>query len=121
MEAKELMDRLNEITKAEFELGWNLGEIARTVLNDTNKNVKHVVLARQLQDELNSEIREGYVASVSCLGMLTIYQKVNEHGMDMLKTVKTIHSDFSKKLPYSYVMGKKLSKTAYLQTLELLK
>ena len=121
MKPEEIMDRLNAITKAELEINWSLGEVQRTILNDTNRGSKHVILANQLEDELNKDIRDGYVAKVSCLGMLTIYQKKGGRTSPTLLKVKEIHSDYSKLLPYGYVMGRKLPKYAYLKIIEQMK
>jgi len=121
MEPNEIMDRLNAITKAELELNWNLGEVSRAVINDSNKNAKHVVLARELEDELNKDIRDGYVAKVGFLGTLTIYRKERGPVGEHLVEVKRIESENSKKLPYGYVMGRKLPKRAYEQTLASMK
>ena len=118
MEPNEIMNRLNEITKAELELNWNLSEIKRAILNDSNKDAKHVVLARQLEDELNRDIRQGYVAKVGFLGTLTVYEKKDD---DTLLQVKRIESENLRKLPYGYVMGRKLPKYAYLETLNSMK
>lgn len=118
MKPEEIMERLNAITKAELELNWNLSEMARAITNDSNKNARHNVLARELEAELNKDIREGYVAKVGFLGTLTIY-KVEGEGR--LLEVERIRSENSKKLPYAYVMGRKLPKYAYLQTLALMK
>ena len=121
MKPEEIMDRLNAITKAEFELNWSLGEIQRTILNDTNPKSKHVILAKQLEEELNRDITDGYVAKVGCLGTLTIYQRQEGHISPTLLKVKEIHSNYSKLLPYGYVMGKKLPKYAYLKVIEQMK
>lgn len=114
MEPNEIMKRLNEITKAEFELNWNLGEVSRVVLNDSNRDAKHVTLSRELERELNADIREGYVARVGILGTLTILKK---EGDGRFVEVKRINSEYSKYLPYGYVMGRKLPKSAYREVI----
>lgn len=115
MTPEEIMSKLNEITKAELQLNWNLGEVARAITNDSNPHAKHVKLARELEESLNKDIREGYVAKVGFLGSLTIYEKGQEGH---LAEIKRINSDYSKLLPYGYVMGRKLPKKSYMQIIE---
>ena len=117
MKPEEIMSRLNAITKAELELNWSLGEVSRAITNDSNKHAKHVALARELEEELNKDIREGYVAKVGFLGTLTIY-KVEGEGR--YSQVSRISSDYSKLLPYGYVMGRKIPKKSYLKTIEMM-
>lgn len=113
------MTRLNEITKAEFELGWNMGEISRTVINDMNKDAKHNVLARKLQEELSKKVPEGYKLHVSGLGSITLY-KLNEDDPCIMHELERLYSENSTILPYIYVMGKKVGKKVYLETLDKL-
>ena len=121
MEEKELISKLNAITTAEFKANWSYGEMKRIVVNDTKGSISYNQLAKDLEKELNSSVEDGYVWRVSGLGFAVLYKKVNKYGIDMLTQVKTIYSENSKIIPYSYVMGKSVSKTVYEKTLALLK
>ena len=121
MEEKELMSKLNGITAAEFKANWSYGEMKRIVVNDTNKESSYNKLAKELEKELNGSVEDGYVWQVSGLGFAVLYKRVNKYGIDMLNQVKTITSENTKIIPYSYIMGKPVSKTVYEKTLALLK
>lgn len=121
MEERELMSKLNAITAAEFKANWSYGEMKRIVVNDTNGSVSYNQLAKDLEKELNNSVEDGYVWQVSGLGFAVLYKRVNKYGIDMLNQVKTITSENTKIIPYSYIMGKPVSKTVYEKTLALLK
>ena len=121
MKSEEIMQRLNAITKAEFETNWNLGEIARTVKNDIKKESSYNVLAKELKEELNKDIDNEHVIEVSGLGFIAIYKKEFVGDIETYKLEKTIFSENSKLLPYTYTMGKKVSKSIYESTMKILK
>ena len=121
MEQQELMNRLNAITRAEFETNWNLGEIARTVKNDIRKDASYNVLARELKEELNRDIDDEHVVQVSGLGFVVYYKKTYINIIEVLQEEKKIFSENSYIIPYSYAMGKKVSKKVYEETLRRLK
>lgn len=111
MTAEELTKRMNEICKKEFETNWNLGEISRVVYNDSNKDVEYNLMRRALEDELNESVQEGFKVKVDMYGTVTVYEITQKgEGYEQLREVKRVKAPWSKYLPYSYVMGRKIGK-----------
>ena len=105
MNEKELMERLNEICLEEFKANYNKGECVR-ILNYYNP------LAKALEDELQAELPEGFKIKVSNEGTLQLLKYV---GNDIWSVIKTVVPRLMYKLPYAYVMGRPISKTAMLK------
>lgn len=122
MEPKEILAKMNEICRLEFERNWNLSETARVVLNDSNKDCDYVIAKRELQDYLNSVVGEGREVRVNMYGDVTIYEvKKNDDGSKSLREIKVLRSENSRMLPYGYVMGRKMTKKAYKEVIERMK
>lgn len=122
MEPKEILAKMNEICKMEFEKNWNLSETARVVLNDSNKDCDYVIAKRELQEYLNSVVGEGREVRVNMYGDVTIYEvEKNDDGSKSLREIKTLRSENSRLLPYGYVMGRKMTKKAYKEVIVRMK
>lgn len=121
MEQQELMNRLNAITRAEFETNWNLNELTRLVRNDIKKDAPYNVLARELKEELSKDLDDEHTVSVSGLGFVAYYKKDYINGIEVHNLEKRVFSENSYIIPYSYAMGKKVSKKVYEETLRRLK
>lgn len=98
-----LSERLDAICMQEFKDNYNKSEYARIFYNNQ--------LAKDLQNELNANVKEGFRFHISSTGTLTIEQFIEKgEGYETWRNVKTILAPLTYKLPYAYVMGKPVGK-----------
>lgn len=109
MELTEIMVKLNAICLKEFKENYANSEMKRIFMWDDQECHK---MAVELQAELQSKIKDGLVVRVSDEGTMTILKSL---GNNTYQELHRVFAKVSKLLPYSYVMGKAVSKKAMLE------
>ena len=116
MSTERLSKELNTICLLEFLENYNKSETERIFQEEVKSDLEHLRKARELQEELQKEMKDGYMVEVSGLGILSFYKKVSENEKKLLHT---IFAPITKNIPYGYVMGRKVSKETRNNVLNL--
>lgn len=118
MTAQEIMKELNTICLLEFMDNYNKSELVRIVKTSEAAHKR----AKALKEALQKEVKEGLVVDVSDEGSLFIKEFESDNGTSKTyKQLKNIFPQISKRIPYSYVMGRPVGKRVMQQIVEELK
>ena len=110
--------KLNMLTILDLNLNYNKSELERMFTRDTEEmktlkdEIKDILSSIYSTDEYLIDINGSFIRISKIIARTENSIRTQEH--------KVIWSDNFRKLPYSYVMGKKMGKKAYLETLKVL-